>query len=58
MRLLLAAPLAAFAYAALYLLPAITAGLLAQPVQDNGYSPYSMFQRCHAAQFHIPTERC
>lgn len=29
---------------------------LAQPgANNNHYSPYSMYQRCHPAQFHIPT---
>jgi hypothetical protein len=58
MRVLLTLALTVFTYAALFVLPAITTGMLQQPAQNNGYSPYTMFQRCHPAQFNIPAGNC
>jgi hypothetical protein len=31
------------------------ADMLQTGANDNGYSPYTMYERCHPAQFHIPT---
>jgi hypothetical protein len=30
------------------------ADLLQPGANDNGYSPYSMVERCHPSEFHIP----
>jgi hypothetical protein len=50
--------LTVLAYLLLVCVPAVTHGMFDPPAQNNGYSPYTMFQRCHAAQFHIPDTGC
>lgn len=59
MNLLAALVVVVLSYIAVTLTATLTPAIqdLGSVAADNGYSPYSMYQRCHPAQFHIPDER-